>query len=197
LLILAGALAVGAVTGCDGNQSSDDANKTPPSSSEAPDDSTTGAKPGTAKDATQAETASETIVKKGKPIPKGPTISIDTVLSDPDLYAGKTVTVDGQVQNVCTRAGCWMELSGETPEGTEAKAGTTPKSCRVSFGHAFAVPRTSGGDLAKVHGVVKTRVLSPAMVQHLEEEGGSISIKLPDGSAREVAIVADGVELRQ
>ena len=146
---------------------------------------------------------SETL-KKGLPIPAGPRVPIATVLASPDAYAGKTVIVDGEVQNVCTKAGCWMEISAPETAAAPAAApgtpGTTaekPDSCRVSFNHAFSVPRTSGGDAATVHGVVRTRKLSPAMVKHLEDEGGAVAFKLPDGSAREVAIIADGVELRQ
>ena len=147
-------------------------------------------------------------MKKGQPIPAGPRLPIATVLANPDEYADQTVTVDGEVQSVCTRAGCWMEISSATadadadadaaPSNHEpGAAAAKPKSCRVSFNHAFAVPRTSGGDTATVHGVVRTRKLSPEMVKHLEEEGGTFPIKFADGSAREVAIVADGVELRQ
>ncbi len=145
--------------------------------------------------------ATATVVKRGEPIPSGPRLPIATVLANPDDYAGKTVTVDGQVQNVCTRAGCWMEISSPTEStdapGSKDAPSTTPRSCRVSFNHAFSVPRTSGGDAATVHGTVRARNISPQMVKHLEEEGGSFSIKLADGSAREVAIIADGVELRQ
>jgi hypothetical protein len=147
-----------------------------------------------------ASTGTETIVKKGEPIPPGPRLPIATVLANPDDYAGKAVTVDGQVQKVCTRAGCWMEISAPTDGAADTGKGAptaTPQSCRVSFNHAFSVPRTSGGDAATVHGTVRSRNISPKMVKHLEEEGGSFSIKLPDGSAREVAIIADGVELRQ
>lgn len=150
--------------------------------------------------ATPATAATETIVKKGEPIPAGPRLPIATVLANPDDYAGKAVTVNGQVQKVCTRAGCWMEISAPTDAAADADTGApaaTPESCRVSFNHAFSVPRTSGGDAATVHGTVRSRNISPKMVKHLEEEGGSFSIKLPDGSAREVALIADGVELRQ
>lgn len=163
-------LAASAALGCNRSPSSDPIAEpaTPDSPSAAPTNASSGA----------------SVLVKGSPIPAGPRIPVAEVLAAPDLFAGKPVIVEGNVARVCSRMGCWMELKTE--------AG---KACRVTFNHAFTVPLDSKGKVT-VHGVVKSRTVSPQMVQHLEEEGGTFSVKLPDGSAREVAIIADGVELR-
>jgi hypothetical protein len=38
---------------------------------------------------------------------------IETLLSDPGAWLGRTVRVDGIVTNVCEHAGCWLEISDE------------------------------------------------------------------------------------
>ena len=39
--------------------------------------------------------------------------SISKILSQPEEYVGKTVLVEGEVLDVCTMAGCWMELKSD------------------------------------------------------------------------------------
>lgn len=36
---------------------------------------------------------------------------IETILSDPDAWAGREVRIAGRVSGVCTRKGCWMDLA--------------------------------------------------------------------------------------
>ena len=51
------------------------------------------------------------------------------------------------------------------------------------------------GATARLEGVVNVKAVPPAQVKHWEEEGATFAKKLPDGSAREVQIIATGVEL--
>lgn len=37
--------------------------------------------------------------------------SIETILADPDAWAGKRVKVEGEVTGVCAKQGCWMDLT--------------------------------------------------------------------------------------
>jgi hypothetical protein len=68
--------------------------------------------------------------------------------------------------------------------------------CRVTFkDYGIFVPLDSAGSTARVQGVVETKVLEPGQVDHMESEGATFAKKEPDGSAREVHIVATGVEL--
>ena len=109
------------------------------------------------------------------------------VLLKPDQFANQTVTVDGQVRKACTRKGCWMELAASEQDGTPG--------CRVTFkDYGFFVPLDSAGSKARVQGKVEVDTLSASAVRHYEEEGAAFA-KAPDGTAREVRIVATGVEL--
>jgi hypothetical protein len=124
----------------------------------------------------------------GAPLGQSPPATLADVLKAPDKFADQTVTVEGQVRSACTRKGCWMELS----EGSD----TTAPGCRVTFkDYGFFVPTDSAGSKARVEAKVESKVVKPSMVQHLEEEGAKFAAKEPDGSAREVRLVATGVEM--
>ncbi len=120
----------------------------------------------------------------GAPLGQNPSATLADVLRTPDKFAGQRVTVEGAVRAACTRKGCWMELS----EGADA--------CRVTFkDYGFFVPTDSAGSKARVDALVQTKTIKPEMVAHLESEGAKFSEKAADGSAREVRLVATGVEL--
>ena len=75
----------------------------------------------------------------------------DSGVTSPDKFADKTVLVEGNVRQACTRKGCWMELS----EGPGAAA----PGCRVTFkDYGFFVPTDSAGAKATVEGSVKVKV---------------------------------------
>lgn len=68
--------------------------------------------------------------------------------------------------------------------------------CRVTFkDYGFFVPLDSAGSRAKVEGAVQVSTVTPEQVEHLESEGARFASKQPDGSAREIRMVATGVEL--
>lgn len=120
----------------------------------------------------------------------GEKVTLATLLAGADRFANKTVIVEGKVRQACTRKGCWMELA--------ATADKAEPGCRVTFkDYGFFVPTDSAGAEARVQGVVEVSRLEPPTVRHLEEEGAVVPGKAPDGSAREVRIVASGVELRR
>jgi len=113
-------------------------------------------------------------------------ITVATLLASPDPR--KTVTVEGSVRKACTRKGCWMELAESAQEGTPG--------CRVTFkDYGFFVPTNSAGAKARVQGVVEVETLPASAVRHYEEEGAVFAGKQPDGTAKEVRLVATGVEL--
>jgi hypothetical protein len=124
----------------------------------------------------------------GAPISNGAAAELADVLKSPERYAGKNLVVSGHVRRACTRMGCWMEIAAGTDPATP--------SCRVFFhGHGFFVPKDSAGSDARVEGRFEVVTVSPAHAAHLEEEGARIPEKAEDGSAREVRLVASGVEL--
>ena len=110
------------------------------------------------------------------------------VLAEPAAHAGHTVLVEGTVRRACTRKGCWMELA--------ASADPEAPGCRVTFkDYGFFVPTDSAGSRALVEAKVEVETLDAGQVAHLEQEGAKFPGKLADGTAREVHLVATGVEL--
>ena len=80
----------------------------------------------------------------------------------------------------------------ELAKGADREA----SGARVTFkDYGFFVPTTSAGKVACVEGVLSSRRVAPEEVVHLESEGARFAKKMPDGSAREVRIVATGVEM--
>jgi hypothetical protein len=125
----------------------------------------------------------------GQPLQPAEVKPLADVLAKPESFANQTVTVAAQVRKACTRKGCWMELAESTKDGTPG--------CRVTFkDYGFFVPLDSAGSSARVQGKVEVDTLSASAVRHYEEEGAQF-VKAPDGTAREVRIVATGVELTQ
>jgi hypothetical protein len=124
----------------------------------------------------------------GSPLGASPAVALADVLKAPDKFAEQSVLVEGEVRRACTRKGCWMELS-------EAQDPAAP-GCRVTFkDYGFFVPTDSAGSKARVEAKVESKVIKPELVSHLESEGAKFAEKAADGSAREVRLVASGVEL--
>ena len=124
----------------------------------------------------------------GAPISNAAGSELAEVLKDPERFRGQNLVLSGHVRRACTRMGCWMELAASNDPATPA--------CRVTFhGHGFFVPKDSAGSDARVEGRLEVVRVSAAHAQHLEEEGARVADKSDDGSAREVHLVASGVEL--
>ena len=51
--------------------------------------------------------------KYGKEISLTEKTNISKILAQPEEYVGKTVLVEGEVLDVCSMAGCWMELKSD------------------------------------------------------------------------------------
>jgi hypothetical protein len=93
---------------------------------------------------------------------EGPALDVKTILANPAPYVGKKLKCEGTVARVCERAGCWLELQGETQEG----------GLRVPMaGHAFFVPQEIVGKRAVIEGELTAIGLSPEARAHLEGEG--------------------------
>lgn len=128
------------------------------------------------------------VQRHGAPLSGLPEARLADVLSEPQRYQGQSVRVSGVARRVCQRKGCWMELAAGS--GSEAPA------CRVKFkDYAFFVPTDSAGAQATLEGEVRVDKVLPGRVKHLEEEGAVFSSKNADGSANEIQLLANGVEL--
>ncbi len=127
------------------------------------------------------------IVRRGAPIAGGESVDFAALLKEPAKYAEKTVVVEGVVERVCQKQGCWMELAPE--KGA--------RGVRVEMkDHSFAVPFNSAGLRARAEGVFTLKTLTKEDADHFEKEGAKLK-RNPDGTADELSFTATGVELRK
>ncbi len=117
-----------------------------------------------------------------------PGLKVSELVAKPEAFEGRSAIVNGYVRRACSRRGCWMELA----EGADEHS----PGCRVTFkDYGFFVPTDSAGATARVEAKVVVASISPSSVNHLESEGASFANKTPDGAARELRLIATGVEL--
>jgi hypothetical protein len=128
------------------------------------------------------------VVRRGAAIsPKATAVSLDKVLASPADYAKKPVIIEGVISQACSNKGCWIELSPAAGK----------RGVRITFkDYGFFVPLDSKGMQVRAEGVTKVKTLSKKEADHLAGEGASL-VRSPDGTAREVSFVANGVELRR
>lgn len=81
---------------------------------------------------------------------------VETLLSSPDDYIGKTVRVDGIITGACKKRGCWIQVTNsETGNGIRIK---------VDDG-VIVFPYTSMGKKASAEGVFDAITLTPEQVE--------------------------------
>jgi hypothetical protein len=128
----------------------------------------------------------EKIIHRGNKIgSKSPVVALEDILKDPKKFENKKVIIEGTVNNVCQKKGCWMEVS----------AGKDQPGVRVTFkDYGFFVPKDAAGYKVRAEGKVKVATLSEETADHYEEEGAKV-VRNDDGTATEIGFVAYGVEL--
>ncbi len=130
-------------------------------------------------------TAADEIVKRGAAIGNSPTVELSKLAANPKAFVGKKVIVEGKIGKVCSKKGCWMELTT-----SDSKAGI-----RVTFkDYGFFVPTDSQGMKVRAEGEVTIKTHSKADAEHLAGEGARLH-RNADGTATEINFVASGVEL--
>ena len=87
-------------------------------------------------------------------VPAVPQMLGDTITADvvplaqiakaPASFKGRTIATTGTVRAVCQEAGCWMEIVDQENHNANVRM----------HAHAFFVPKTSSGKIAKVQGNV-------------------------------------------
>jgi hypothetical protein len=126
------------------------------------------------------------VVKRGEPIGNSPAVKFADVFKDPQKFAGKAVVIEGFVERVCKKEGCWMQIS---PEAGSAE------SVRVTFDHKFTVPKDADKQRFRAEGEFSVKVLTKEEVDHLVKDDGAKIKTNPDGTANEINFLATGVEL--
>lgn len=111
--------------------------------------------------------SSERIEKYGAEIKSNQKVKISEILNAPEQFVGKTVLVEGNVLDVCTEAGCWMEISSDVPN---QKIKIKVKDGDIIF------PVEAKGKSALVEGVVYSIEFdeeeAKEYFQHMAEDAG-------------------------
>jgi hypothetical protein len=105
--------------------------------------------------------------KFGKEITLTEKTKISSILEDPEEFLDKIVLVEGEVLDVCSKAGCWMELQSDL-EGGKIKI-------KVKDGE-IVFPVEAKGKKAFVEGMVYkidlTKEEAVGYFEHIAEEQG-------------------------
>lgn len=140
-------------------------------------------KPLTVEKVKSSETNS--VVVRGEKIGDSPVIKLSDVMKDPEKYKNKKIILEGTVDAVCQKKGCWMVVIPEPDE----------PGVRVTFkDYGFFVPKDAKGAKVRAEGTIQFTTLSKEDADHLEE-GGARLVRSPDGTASEIGFVASGVVL--
>jgi|CZKU01.1.fsa_nt_gi hypothetical protein len=99
-----------------------------------------------------------------------PLVALADIAKNPAAFEGRTVATSGKVTAVCQEMGCWMQLEDVTGQA----------HVRM-HGHAFFVPKTAPGHLARV----QATLVKPA--------GGATDCE--EGKSDKVELDATGVEI--
>ena len=110
--------------------------------------------------------------------PNAQVVALAEIAADPARYEGRQVQTEGEIQQVCQKRGCWLELADAA--GTRA---FVPMA-----GHTFAIPMDSIGSKALVEGIVHRRERTDSEREHLEADGAGPSIPALSIEANAVVI---------
>lgn len=124
----------------------------------------------------------------GAALTGAPAAALADLLKDPDAYAGKTVTIEGKVANVCENKGCWMIVT----DGTNR--------IRVDFkDYKFFVPYDSPEKRVRVEGVVYRKTVKKETLEHWAAESMFPDMKAEEitGDREMVMFTANGVVMEK
>jgi len=121
----------------------------------------------------------------GEPITLTGPISAADVIKSPADYTDKTILVQGEVVDVCQKAGCWMVITdGEN-------------QIRVTMkGHGFAVRKDGAGSIALIQGKLQHIAPDPERTAHLESESAKPEA-MPEKAGLQYEIDASGVSFSE
>ena len=114
-------------------------------------------------------------------------VSAKTVLDSPDTYVDQAVLVEGEVADVCQKAGCWMVVT----DGTQ-------RTMRVRMkDHDFSVPKDCSGKTARITGTVVAKEIDPKDVAHFEGESAKPEVMPEKGkTGTTYELIASAVQIQ-
>ena len=124
----------------------------------------------------------------GEPISEKGAISYDKLLAQMDKKGGvENVKVEGKVEGVCQKKGCWMTIVSENPED---------EVMFVKFkDYGFFMPLNLSGQKVVMHGNAFIEETSVDELKHLAEDAGKSEAEIAKITKpkKEFKFLADGV----
>ena len=124
----------------------------------------------------------------GEPISEKGAISYDKLLAQMDKKGGvENVKVEGKVEGVCQKKGCWMTIVSENPED---------EVMFVKFkDYGFFMPLNLSGQKVVMHGNAFIEETSVDELKHLAEDAGKSEAEIAKITEpkKEFKFLADGV----
>lgn len=111
------------------------------------------------------------------------------ITADPQASVDQVVRVQGHIENVCQKAGCWMVVADD--DG---------KYLRITMKeHAFGVPtdtKTGAGTQVDVEGKLIAKTLDAKTLEHLKSEAKGTPEEVAAQLAPKFEIIATGVAIK-
>jgi hypothetical protein len=98
-------------------------------------------------------------------------VPVGKVLANPAAYEGKYVRLVGNVNKVCTRKGCWLEMMDDNTGKPMFVKFTCPIEGRL-------IPMAAVGKPVVVEGVVTVKEISEEQARHYKEESGATAAEV-------------------
>ncbi len=109
----------------------------------------------------------------GTAVPGGEALSANELIADAEMYAGKSVTVEGTVRDVCTNAGCWLTLADD--QGRTVRV-NVPRDENDTYVYTF--PTDASGSTVRLVGMLEIETESVEDQRHYAEDGGATEAEL-------------------
>ena len=107
--------------------------------------------------------------------------NIKDLLAMPEKYSKSNCAVEGVVEKICEKKGCWLTLQNKSEASSVI---------RMSFkDYGFFVGKDIIGKEVRAEGQVQVKQLSPEQIAHLKSDGADIQSKT------DITFVASGLEL--
>lgn len=111
---------------------------------------------------------------------------LEAVLKDPKAFEGKKVKLAAEIEGVCLKKGCWMNVKDGASKAT------------VKFkDYKFFVPLDVAGRTVAFEAVPEVKVITEAMRRHYAEDAGKSKeeIEKIKGDETQVIFMAEAVEI--
>lgn len=139
--------------------------------------------------ATRDHVDSDGVVRRGTKLSTTSVISVDDCSKKSKDLSGKIVKVEGKVNKVCTKKGCWFSIASKDQS----------QSIRITAkDYGFFVPSKSVGKAAIVEGMLEVKEMSQEEARHMAKDGGKDqkTIDAIKGPQKELRIVSQSLEMR-